>query len=142
MPPRWLIVGIVAFWIVMTGWLFSRELWPRLQPGQPPPFRIDLADEAQNNIPIRWSIIKDGEDRGYARTWVNFRKEDDTFELHGEFKLWKKAGRYGQPDFLIINVYRVTREGELRGIEASVSQNLKIPLKVQQEDGEIVHESG
>src|ERR1700687_1039638 len=75
MPPRWVIVGIVAFWLVMTGWLFFRELWPRLQPGQPPPFRIDLADEAQNNIPIRWSIIKDGEDRGYARTWVNFRTE-------------------------------------------------------------------
>jgi len=142
MPPRWVIAGIVAFWMLMTGWLFFRELWPKLQPGQPPPFRIDLADEAQNNIPIRWSIFKDGEDRGYARTWVNFRKEDDTFELHGEFKLWKKTGRFGQPDFLVNNMYRVTREGELREIQASVGQNFKTPLKVQQEDGESVHESG
>ncbi len=59
MPPRGIIAGIVIFWIGMSGWLFFREFWPQLQPGQPPPFRIDLADEAQNNIPIRWSIFKD-----------------------------------------------------------------------------------
>ena len=94
----------------MTGWLFVRDYWPQLQPGQPPPFRIDLADEAQNNIPVRWSIFKDGKDHGYARTWVNFRSRDDDphqrifkageweFELGGEFKLWtdNKKNRYGR----------------------------------------------
>jgi hypothetical protein len=122
----------------MTSWLFVRDYWPQLQPGQPPPFRIDLADEAQNNIPVRWSIFKDGEDRGYARTWVNFRsREDDShqpvikageweFELGGEFKLWTiTQSRYGQPDFLVRNRYRVTREGELREFKSTVSVNKK-----------------
>src|SRR5437879_4167388 len=112
MPPRTFIVGIVAFWTFMTGWLFVRELWPRLQTGQPPPYRIDLADEAQNNIPVRWSIFKDSENpRGYIRTWVNLGDRDDTFVLADEFKLWTvKKETEGQPDFIVKSTYRVTRE--------------------------------
>ncbi len=126
MPPRGIIAGIVIFWIGMSGWLFFREFWPQLQPGQPPPFRIDLADEAQNNIPIRWSIFKDEENRGYIRSWVTFREQDDTFELVGEFKLWKKNPIEGQPDFVVISRYRVTREGELREFESAIDMNLKM----------------
>src|SRR5207244_5737439 len=80
------------------------------------------------------------------RTWVNFRsrdgdphrRDDDPhqrifkageweFELGGEFKLWtdNKKNRYGQPDFLVRNKYRVTREGELREFQSTVSYNLK-----------------
>jgi hypothetical protein len=140
MPPRWLALGVFVLWIFMTGWLFVRDYWPQLQPGQPPPFRIDLADEAQNNIPVRWSIFKDGEGRGYARTWVNFRNRDDDphqrvfkageweFELGGEFKLWRTSNRYGQPDFLVKNKYRVTREGALREFQSTVSFNLKTKI--------------
>lgn len=110
----------------MTGWLFVRELWPRFQVGQPPPFRIDLADEAQNEIPVRWSIFKDEErPRGYIRNWVNFRDQDDTFELVGEFKLWNDPDIKGQPDFLVKSKYRVTREGELREFLSTIA--LKIP---------------
>jgi hypothetical protein len=142
MPPRGVIVGIVAFWTFMTGWLFFREIWPRLQTGQPPPFRIELADEAQNSIPIRWSIYKDGEDHGYARTAINYRDhnidqkhrvrnpDEWEFELWGEFKLWIK-GRLGQPDFLVRNWYRVTYEGELREFKSSVSINLKSKILPQ-----------
>jgi hypothetical protein len=141
MPPRWLTFGIIVLWIGMTGWLFVREYWPQLLPGQPPPIRIELADEAQNNIPIRWSIYKDNEDRGYARTAINFRDQNRSekrpvrtageweFELWGEFKLWKSKGRYGQPDFIVKNQYRVTREGELREFQSKVSFNLKTKIR-------------
>jgi hypothetical protein len=139
MPPRWLTLGIIVLWIGMTGWMFVREYRPQLQPGQPPPIRIELADEAQSNIPIRWSIIKDNEDRGYARTAINFRDQDKNhkqvrradeweFELWGEFKLWKSKDRYGQPDFIVKNQYRVTREGELREFRSKVSINLKTKI--------------
>jgi hypothetical protein len=141
----------------MSGWLFVREYWPRLQSGQPPPIRIDLADEAQNNIPVRWTIFQDGEDRGYARTWVNFRDQDKDakdrahqageweFELGGEFKLWKSSDRYGQPDFLVRNKYRVTREGELREFQAAVSINIKTKIpkakdKDSAQEDEVSHE--
>jgi hypothetical protein len=146
MPPRWLTLGIIVLWIGMTSWLFVREYWPQLQPGQPPPIRIDLADEAQNNIPVRWTIFRENEDRGYARTWVNFRDQDDDvkrrthtageweFELGGEFKLWKTSDRYGQPDFLVRNKYRVTREGELREFQSVVSINIKIKIPKPRDD--------
>jgi hypothetical protein len=140
MPPRWMSLGVVFLWLGMTGWLFVREFWPHLQPGQPPPFRIDLADEAQNNIPVRWSIFKENERRGYARTWVNFRerskqenrdtdkKDEWEFELGGEFKLWYSKETRGQADFVVRSQYRVTREGELREFQSKVSINLKTPV--------------
>jgi hypothetical protein len=136
MPPRGAIFGIVVFWTFMTGWLFFREIWPRLQTGQPPPFRIELADEAQNNIPIRWSIFKNEEERGYARTAINYRDhdldqkrrvrtpDDWEFELWGEFKLWNK-GMEGQAPFVVRNHYRVTHEGELREFQSTVSINIE-----------------
>lgn len=140
MPPRGVIVGIVAFWTFMTGWLFFRELWPRFQSGQPPPFRIDLADEAQNEIPVRWSIFKDEErPRGYIRNWVNFRDQDDTFELVGEFKLWKTTKTEGQPDFIVKSRYRVTREGELREFLSTIA--LRVPDGLRKGAGQEKFES-
>jgi hypothetical protein len=141
MPPRWLTLGIIVLWVGMTGWLFVREYWPQLQPGQPPPIRIELADEAQNNIPIRWSIFKDNElePRGYARTAINFREKNHKqvrtadeweFELWGEFKLWKTKDTKGQADFIVKNQYRVTREGELREFQSKVSINWKTKIPV------------
>ncbi len=147
MPPRWLTLGIIVLWIGMTGWLFVREYWPQLQPGQPPPIRIELADEAQSNIPIRWSIFKNNEDRGYARTAINFRDQDRSekrpvrtaneweFELWGEFKLWNLEGRYGQPDYIVKNQYRVNREGELREFRSKVSINSLIADRLMRRSG-------
>src|SRR6516225_2533318 len=62
MPPRWLCLGILAFWVATSGYLFWLELWPTIQPNEPPPFVIDLVDEAQQNIPtpIRWNFYEAG----------------------------------------------------------------------------------
>lgn len=160
MPPRWLTFGIMVLWIGMTGWLFVREYWPQLLPGQPPPIRIELADEAQNNIPIRWSIYKENEPRGYARTAINFRNQDKhrsqqfrpadewEFELWGEFKLWNSKDTKNQPDYIVRNQYRVTREGELREFHSKVSFNLKTktasaaPDNEQSQEIEVLELSG
>jgi hypothetical protein len=153
MPTRSLTWIIIVFWVGMTAWLTYREIWPWLGPEQPPPFTIDLADEAQNNMPVRWSVFLNGEDRGYSRNWVNFRERDDTFELVGEFKLWnvsligkslkikKSEVKEGQPDFVIKSMYRVTREGALRALQASVTFNLKV-LTSLVDELEVLHLSG
>ncbi len=141
MPSRSLILAIIVFWVGMTAWLTYREVWPWLGPEQPPPFTIDLADEAQNNMPVRWSVFLNGENRGYSRTWVYFRERDDTFELHGEFKLWNGTVKEGQPDFMIRSMYRVTREGELRDLRASVNFNVKL-LNVLVDELEVLRFSG
>jgi hypothetical protein len=152
MPPRWLTFGVIVLWIGMTSWLFMREYWPQLLPGQPPPIRIELADEAQNNIPIRWSIFKDNEDRGYARTAINFREDKNhkrtrtanewEFELWGEFRLWNTKDRWGQPDYIVKNEYRVTREGELREFRSKVSINFKTKVPEQSKEIEVFELSG
>jgi hypothetical protein len=55
----------------MSAWMFSRDIWPDLQPGQPPPYTIDLVDEAGLQRPVkggkeeypnevRWRVIQEG----------------------------------------------------------------------------------
>src|SRR5262249_45995629 len=57
MPPRWLCVVIVAFWLAATGWLVWSELRDEFGPAQTPPRSIDLVDEAQpERVRIRWLV--------------------------------------------------------------------------------------
>src|SRR5437016_344384 len=91
MPPRFVSLVIVAFWAMTSGGLFYREIWPNLRPDEAPPFTIDLVDEAQIQAArIRWSVLRadqEGEKKiGRARTWVDYRATDDTFELHCEIE--------------------------------------------------------
>src|SRR2546428_9143554 len=85
MPARSLVLAITLFWIATTGWLFHRELWPRLRPGQPPPYTIDLADEAVRKGPkIPWSVFRGNKKVGVVQTWIRYREWDDTFELYSD----------------------------------------------------------
>jgi hypothetical protein len=62
MPPRWFCLGILGFWLATTGYMFWQDLWPHIQPHEPPPFFIDLVDEAQQNAPTptRWRFYQAG----------------------------------------------------------------------------------
>jgi hypothetical protein len=115
----------MAFWVTMTGWLFYSDLWPRLQPGEPPPFTIDLADEASANVQkTYWTLFKDGVESGSVETWVVYHDEDDTFEIPGILKLRLIAAPGKEPDLRIESRYRVTREGELRELAADAHMPL------------------
>src|SRR4051794_21174366 len=57
MPPRSVVVAVVVFWLAVMAWLVKREVWPRLAPGEPPPFAVDLLDSTQSLIlPTRWNV--------------------------------------------------------------------------------------
>jgi hypothetical protein len=122
MPPRHITLVIAAFWVAMSGWLFYRDLWPSLRPGAPPPYVIDLVDEARfresNN---HWFVFQNGREVGYANTWVDFRGSDDTFRMNGEFKIRRPQGVAGDPLLEMKSMYRVTRSGELREVSAEVT---------------------
>ena len=61
MPSRWLTMTIVLFWLGMTALLFYQEVWPLLQPNAPPPFTIDLVDEARSQqSQVRWFVYLEG----------------------------------------------------------------------------------
>lgn len=129
MPPRYLTCAIIAFWLGTTTWLFVREIRPRLWPEGPPPYSIDLTEEAQRDITTHWTIYRNNQDSGYCRTWVRYHPSDDTFELTGEFKLWMLPRGTRQADLVIQSMYRVTREGQLRGITARLTATLaNVPI--------------
>jgi hypothetical protein len=117
MPSRFFTGFILLFWAVTSGWFFFAEFWPRLRGGDPPPFTIDLADEARKLSPsIEWEIIRGGEKIGRVATTIQYRDGDDSFELSGtvhDLNLGKASFvRVSQ----MINRYRVTREGQLLAV--------------------------
>lgn len=122
MPPRYLMWAIVVCWLATTSWLVYTDIRPRLWPGGAPPFNIDLADEAQSATSTRWWIYREAIRKGYCDTSVRYRSADDTFELNGVFKLWLvNRIMTGRADLVIQSMYRVTREGELRGLSAIIT---------------------
>src|SRR5262249_30863574 len=71
MPSRRLSVAIVALWLAALGWLFSREVLPKLRTGEPPPFAIELVDEVKA-VPrqTNWIIRRNGQEAYRAKTRV------------------------------------------------------------------------
>src|SRR5262245_30756348 len=62
MPSRWACLTIVLCWLGLNGYLLYHDLLPRLLPGQPPPYTIDLVEEAQTRRPATdWSVLHEGE---------------------------------------------------------------------------------
>lgn len=124
MPARSFVLAITFFWIATTGWLFYRDLWPRLRSGQPPPYTIDLADEALRRGPkISWNIFRKDKKIGAVQTWLTYRDSDDTFELHSEAAEldWGPIGLFFVQVRNLSGMYRVTREGQLRTIAADAT---------------------
>jgi len=134
MPPRMIVLAIVALWLFAIGWMFQRDLWPHLRPGEPPPYIIDLADEArQQALPIRWVILHGDAKIGDVQTVVRYRSEDDTFDMQSKIGRID-LGRMGPVEISatgLISNYRVTRAGDLREmhIEGTISlQGLQVAL--------------
>jgi hypothetical protein len=124
MPPRLFVLAIVLFWLATSVWLFQRDIWPQLRRDAPPPFVIDLADEArQHPSTIRWAIKRNGHEIGYAETGMKYRDRDDTFELRSHVPTLDVQGIKGTN---LNSVYRVTREGALR--EIIIDGEFKIAL--------------
>jgi hypothetical protein len=131
MPSRSVTLVILAFWLATLGWFFHHDLWPRLRPGEKPPYTIDLAQEASGPHGRQWEVFYNGQTVGHATTWVSRRHEDDTYEL--TTKCWFTKDKFTFP----VNVpfvghlgdlelksmgstYRVTQDGDLRAVEADI----------------------
>jgi hypothetical protein len=123
---------ILLFWLLTVAWLFERDLWPQLRPGEPPPFVINLADEAQRNAPpLYWNVFRNGKKIGRAKTSIRYHEPDDSFEMQGQMV---------QLDLGLVviknlsSMYRVTRGGQLREISADLALafgSQKLPVEIQ-----------
>jgi hypothetical protein len=127
MPTRRVIVLILLFWLATTSYVAYRDLWPRLHAAGPPPVGIDLADEASQTVPIRWSIRRGEQKVGRLVTTTRYIEADDTFRFVNEYKqLVLDAGLVKGviPD--LTTIVRVTRGGDLR--EQSLDGKIEISL--------------
>jgi hypothetical protein len=131
MPPRWFSVIIVAFWLTTSTAFFWHEYWPYLEPGAPPPFAIDLTDEAYNPVPVRWKVTRNGEPT-YLTAFTNVHHDPtkNEFTLSAQFN--HEQGKPQPAQSLLIDSlesqYRVNPEGQLLGLKATVAGVFQLSL--------------
>jgi hypothetical protein len=123
MPPRWLSILIVAVWLLFSGRLVVRDLLPRLLPGQPPPYSIDLVEEVRSGRShVDWMVLHDGKKVFRSRSRV-LHPEPDVFELTAEFLPLHKGERVSLHGMLVrslASTYRVTGAGDLLGVSVEI----------------------
>lgn len=118
MPPRAITLAVLLFWLTTTGYFVYRQVRPLLVRGEPPPFAIDLLDEATDRKNL-WDVFRNDKRVGKAETWIQYRKDDDQFELFSRFDL-SDVGFKLPAEIKVRNVYRITRGAELREVQTKV----------------------
>jgi len=143
MPPRLLSMVIVAFWLGMGAWLFVRDLWPSLRPGEPPPYTFMASDEApRQGPPARWNLFKDGMhvyDIVDARTTYQEKAEDggpdDTFQMVAILRAKQQLNQKA-PQRRLRSFMRIGRDGRL------IAVNAQLHLVVQEQLEVVVNVAG
>jgi hypothetical protein len=144
MPSRLTVFIIVTAWLAITGYVIHRDVWPRYFGDAPPPLQIDLADEATQLAPTRWTIYRGETAMGTLTTRMQYQAEDDTFRFTNSYA--KLAFDLGQGKTLGLTLeiprlettIRVSRTGDLR--EQTMSGELKAkmgPLELGQAGAEV-----
>jgi hypothetical protein len=124
MPPRIAIAGIVAFWLVTTGYIAYRDVWPRVFSSGPPPVSIELADEARQNVPAKWGLYRNGQKVGRLTTQMKYHDSNDSFQFtyrYTDLKL--EQGDVALTAAEVVSDVWMSRGGELR--EQSMTGKIK-----------------
>jgi hypothetical protein len=132
MPSRPVSLAIVALWLAALGWLFAREIWPKLHNDGAPPFTFELADEVHTHPIVPWTVTLNGRETYRARNWIEYVEADDAFDLHAEFLPWAFAGSVDKskpPPFKdLVSHYRYgrrkDRDWELRTFSVQTTMHL------------------
>lgn len=123
MPPRWFCLAVIVTWTGFNGWLFYHDLLPRLLPYQPPPYSIDLVEEATTRRPyIDWLVFLDGRKVFQARTRIE-HPAHDTFDLSAEYTPVSAQTRVPVNGVLVrkmASAYRVNTAGDLLGLTVTI----------------------
>jgi hypothetical protein len=123
MPPRIVTALIVAFWLCSLGWLGYHKWLPWLRDDSPPPFTVELADEASPPT-ARWGIWRNNQRLCSLYTRMAVQR-DDSFELQSNIE--NMALEFGLVTFKISSfqtVQKVTRKGELLSIRSNLQMEL------------------
>jgi hypothetical protein len=123
MPPRWLCAVIIVAWLATTGRLIVDDLMPRLMPGTPPSFAIELTEEPGMERPwVFWTVSRDGKDLLRARTKVQ-RVGREEYELSARYEPSEKESLVPLSGVLVRRMassYRVNAAGDLLGVSIEI----------------------
>jgi len=131
MPSRFGLLAIVAAWFAVTGHVVYHDVWPRYFADAPPALQIDLADEATQQAPTKWTITRGDKKIGTLTTRMEYVAGDDSFRFVNNYgKLNLDAGKGDNVLSVeapkLVTTIRVSRTGELR--EQSMSGELRVSL--------------
>lgn len=99
MPSRPYCIGIMLFWLGITAWLFQRDILPRVASDEPPPIAVNIVDEAPKRggaSQIRWTVLQNETPVGRLRTWVEYDRQGDVFNIRGVLNFLPRP-RNGSP---------------------------------------------
>ncbi len=134
MPPRWLSLVVVLFWLGTSGVFFYREYWPSLEPNAPPPFAIDLLDESRDPVPSRWKVLHNGRHVLTATTEVEHRAKENDFFLRARFGTPPPQPNEKPlpPEALQIEVmtseYQVNGDGQLLALKVDLTVHARVAI--------------
>ena len=115
MPPRLITGAILAFWLVMTGWLIEREVVPMMLADVSPSFQPDLTDEIGSPV-IAWTVLKDGKRLGSANSRVQ-ANDDRSVEFQSSYQF--NQFTMGLVEIQQIDQrYKISEEGKLLTLSA------------------------
>ncbi len=128
MPSRMVVASIFAFWLATTGFVFYRDIWPRLWAFGPPPVAIDLADEARQNSPAKWTIYRNGSKSGKLTTQMKYLDARDAFQFTYRYSQleFEQAGILLKIPEATADVF-MTRNGDLK--EQSMNGRVEVWMK-------------
>lgn len=125
MPSRPWVWFIIVAWLSVTGYTLWREWQPYFTGQGAPPVAIDLADEAAQAVPIRWTLYRGEEVIGRLNTQMSYQDADDTFlftHVYRQMQLHSAGVRVEVPELQI--QLRLNRTGEL--LEQNVVGTLEL----------------
>ncbi|MBN9120406.1 MAG: hypothetical protein J0I06_14820, partial [Planctomycetes bacterium] len=94
----------------------------------PPPVSIELADEARQNVPAKWTLYRNGQKVGKLTTQMKYLDGEDAFQFvyhYSELKL--DQGDVTLSATEAVSEVKMTRGGELR--EQSMTGKVKLSLR-------------
>jgi hypothetical protein len=136
MLPRSATLAIIAFWLIMVALFTFTEAWPRLAPAEPLMFPVDVIDEAgQSKELVNYNVTKNGTLKYKAEVEWHYFPENDTFESECQLtprfpdpEAPRAEGPAWMPQVhevrMVSSFYRLTRGGEMKGIEVKSDYRL------------------
>jgi len=133
MPPRSITLSVLVFWLAMTAWLFWRDLWPSIAPGEPPSFALSRMDDNRFQTVVTWkaqNIPRRGPPVDYTiTTIVDHEAKTDLFTLKARLR----PDRPAPEQVKVLESVKLTSEYRVKRVSGNLLEARMLGLEVDVE---------